>query len=138
VKEWSRLKKAAVISAVTFFGIGGIGALTDNQNSVINPTPTPDPAPLVQGQNTITQPTAQPAPQPEPLPTPTPVPSPEPAQLSCPNGSYTNVDGVEVCSPYASPSTPTGATAQCVDGTYSFSLHHSGTCSHHGGVATWL
>jgi hypothetical protein len=33
---------------------------------------------------------------------------------------------------------PPGATARCVDGTYSFSQHHSGTCSHHGGVAAWL
>ena len=33
---------------------------------------------------------------------------------------------------------PPGATALCVDGTYSFSQHHSGTCSHHGGVAKWL
>jgi hypothetical protein len=33
---------------------------------------------------------------------------------------------------------PAGATARCHDGTYSFSLHHSGTCSYHGGVATWL
>ena len=33
---------------------------------------------------------------------------------------------------------PPGATAQCTDGTYSFSQHHSGTCSHHGGVAVWL
>jgi hypothetical protein len=31
-----------------------------------------------------------------------------------------------------------GATARCRDGTYSFSKHRSGTCSHHGGVATWL
>ena len=35
-------------------------------------------------------------------------------------------------------SAPPGATAQCSDGTYSFSQHHSGTCSHHGGVAVWL
>ena len=35
-------------------------------------------------------------------------------------------------------SPPPGATAQCRDGSYSFSQHHSGTCSHHGGVATWL
>jgi hypothetical protein len=35
-------------------------------------------------------------------------------------------------------SPPAGATAQCRDGTYSFSKHHSGTCSHHGGVAAWL
>jgi hypothetical protein len=33
---------------------------------------------------------------------------------------------------------PHGATARCRDGTYSFSKHRSGTCSHHGGVATWL
>ena len=33
---------------------------------------------------------------------------------------------------------PPGATALCRDGTYSYSLHHSGTCSYHGGVAQWL
>jgi hypothetical protein len=33
---------------------------------------------------------------------------------------------------------PHGATARCRDGTYSFSHHDSGTCSHHGGVAVWL
>ena len=33
---------------------------------------------------------------------------------------------------------PPGATARCNDGTYSYSQHHSGTCSHHGGVAVWL
>lgn len=38
----------------------------------------------------------------------------------------------------ASAAVPPGATAQCRDGTYSYSHHHSGTCSHHGGVARWL
>ncbi len=38
----------------------------------------------------------------------------------------------------ASNTDPTGATAKCKDGTYSKSHHHSGTCSHHGGVAEWL
>src|SRR5947209_12012653 len=33
---------------------------------------------------------------------------------------------------------PPGATAVCKDGTYSYSKHHSGTCSHHGGVRRWL
>jgi hypothetical protein len=33
---------------------------------------------------------------------------------------------------------PSGATALCRDGTYSYSKHHSGTCSHHGGVKRWL
>jgi hypothetical protein len=32
----------------------------------------------------------------------------------------------------------TGATAKCKDGTFSHSAHHTGTCSHHGGVAEWL
>jgi hypothetical protein len=52
---------------------------------------------------------------------------------------YTNSDGQQVHSPAYSPGgVPSGATAQCVDGTYSFSQHRSGTCSHHGGVAKWL
>ena len=29
-------------------------------------------------------------------------------------------------------------TARCKDGTMSYSAHHSGTCSGHGGVAEWL
>lgn len=31
-----------------------------------------------------------------------------------------------------------GATAQCNDGTLSYSAHRQGTCSHHGGVAVWF
>jgi hypothetical protein len=33
---------------------------------------------------------------------------------------------------------PAGVTAQCRDGSYSYSQHRSGTCSHHGGVARWI
>ena len=52
---------------------------------------------------------------------------------------YTNVDGRTVHSPaYSSSGVPAGATAKCADGTYSFSTHRQGTCSHHGGVAKWL
>ncbi|MSQ21739.1 MAG: DUF3761 domain-containing protein [Dehalococcoidia bacterium] len=40
--------------------------------------------------------------------------------------------------PTAAPaSSHTGATVRCRDGTYSYSQHRSGTCSHHGGVAQW-
>ncbi len=59
-------------------------------------------------------------------------------QQSCGNGTYVNSAGNTVCSPYSSPSPPEGATAQCGDGTYSFSQSRSGTCSHHGGVSVWL
>ncbi len=38
----------------------------------------------------------------------------------------------------AAAAAPPGATALCRDGTYSYSKHRSGTCSHHGGVARWL
>jgi hypothetical protein len=55
------------------------------------------------------------------------------------NNHYTNVDGQSIHSPaYSSGGAPAGATAQCVDGTYSFSQHRQGTCSHHGGVKQWL
>jgi hypothetical protein len=52
--------------------------------------------------------------------------------------SYVNVDGDAIPSPMKAPSPPKGATALCRDGTYSFSAHRRGTCSHHGGVAQWL
>src|SRR3989338_1647390 len=51
---------------------------------------------------------------------------------------YTNVDGNQVHSPAYSNTAPAGDSAQCRDGTYSFSQHRSGTCSHHGGVSSWL
>jgi len=63
-----------------------------------------------------------------------------------PNGSftqghaYTNSQGNRVQSPMRTPDNqpPAGATAQCRDGTFSFSQSRRGTCSHHGGVAKWL
>ncbi len=58
---------------------------------------------------------------------------------STPSGSgYINSSGNYVPSPTYAPSAPAGASAKCRDGTYSFSQSRSGTCSHHGGVATWL
>ena len=53
---------------------------------------------------------------------------------------YVNVDGEWVPSPTrtADGQPPPGASAKCRDGTFSFSRHRQGTCSHHGGVAQWL
>ncbi len=53
---------------------------------------------------------------------------------------YQNKYGAEVHSPAHSKNgqVPPGATAQCRDGSFSFSLSHRGTCSHHGGVAQWF
>lgn len=51
---------------------------------------------------------------------------------------YTNSRGNTVQSPTQYSSQPAGASAQCRDGSYSFSQSRRGTCSHHGGVARWL
>lgn len=63
----------------------------------------------------------------------------EPAKSTCTNnGTYTNSRGQVVKRPETCSSPPEGATAQCRDGTYSFSRNHRGTCSRHGGVSKWL
>jgi predicted nucleic acid-binding Zn ribbon protein len=75
--------------------------------------------------------------------------SPDSARQSSPPASevgrgssddyYTNSRGTQVHRPvYSDSGPPAGATAQCRDGSYSFSQSRSGTCSHHGGVARWL
>lgn len=62
-----------------------------------------------------------------------------PPQPSCTdNGTYVNSKGQTVKRPENCSSARQGATAQCRDGTYSFSQSRRGTCSHHGGVAKWL
>lgn len=65
-------------------------------------------------------------------------PPPDESQLQ-EHGHYVNRAGHDVHSPAHSRTgaVPAGATARCGDGTYSFSRHHSGTCSHHRGVAEW-
>ena len=68
-----------------------------------------------------------------------PPPPPSESQL-VEHGSYINTDGVRVHSPAHTKdgAQPVEASAQCRDGSYSFSRHHQGTCSHHGGVSRWL
>jgi hypothetical protein len=54
------------------------------------------------------------------------------------SGNYVNSQGQTVKGPENCAAALQGATAQCADGTYSFSQSRKGTCSHHGGVAKWL
>jgi len=70
---------------------------------------------------------------------PPPTPGPSESQL-VEHGSYINKDGIRVHSPAHTKNgeQPVGASAQCRDGSYSFSRHHRGTCSHHGGVSHWF
>lgn len=51
---------------------------------------------------------------------------------------YTNSSGQKVHVPVKSVTIPRGASAQCKDGTYSFSKHRKGTCSGHRGVSKWF
>lgn len=82
---------------------------------------------------------------PQAIPKPTPTPSAAPATGHaradhCAPEYYRIVSGVCVHRPIKSKDSTVlaGATAQCRDGSYSFSQHRRGTCSHHGGVAKWL
>lgn len=54
--------------------------------------------------------------------------------IDCGEDYYRNVDGNCVHRPSDNPS---GASARCRDGSYSYSQNRRGTCSGHGGVATW-
>jgi hypothetical protein len=110
----------------------------------------PPPPPPTTSPPTTTPPTTSPptiAVKPPPTSTsppaaiaaPAPAPAPDSSGLSNDN-TYVNSDGNVIHSPAGSTNgqVPAGATAQCTDGTYSFSQHHSGTCSSHGGVSKWL
>jgi hypothetical protein len=77
--------------------------------------------------------------QPKPAPPPTlQATAPATTPSACAADYYRNINGVCVHRPIRSSSVPQGASAQCRDGSYSFSRHRKGTCSHHGGVTKWL
>lgn len=70
---------------------------------------------------------------------PKPLPDSNESQL-VEHGHYKNKSGQDVHAPAHTKNgaAPAGASAQCRDGSYSFSRTHRGTCSRHGGVAQWL
>ncbi len=60
-----------------------------------------------------------------------------PTNGECPPDYYQNSD--HKCVEHPTPYNDHGAaTAICNDGDYSYSQHHSGTCSRHGGVKVFL
>lgn len=124
--------------ALGFIGVAGAGFSPTPSTStslVATPAAQVTRVPVV---SVITVPSVIPTYIPSRTPRPA-TPTPPVAQQPLSNNSYyTNVSGNEVHSPAYSDTVPVGASAQCRDGTYSFSQHRSGTCSHHGGVDTWL
>lgn len=141
------MKKIAIGAVALFalFGIFGNHAQTPNTNSLQTqstqtknvPASTDSTAPSVSTHDATPTPAPTPAlPAAAPAPAAAPVPAPTPK--TCSAGYYLNTAGNCIQSPTTAPSAPAGATAECRDGTYSFSQSRSGTCSHHGGVASWL
>jgi hypothetical protein len=137
-------KKAFVViaAAAALAGCGpdrsspGVVAVSPTVVVTASTAPTPSTAPHTQ---------APPVQTPAPAAAPTTVPQEATTQNdgnsggsgSCGQDYYRNSDGVCVHRPASGPGAPAGATAKCNDGTYSYSRHRSGTCSHHGGVAVW-
>jgi hypothetical protein len=94
---------------------------------------------LLLSQQLITQTATQTPGSGSPAGQPSGTPHNNPATTKCTdNGTYVNSKGQTVPRPENCSAPPKGATAQCRDGTYSFSKSRRGTCSHHGGVAKWL
>jgi hypothetical protein len=144
-----RLKSKIVLLAFGFLAILGIIGHAVSPHSQVAGVQTTAPT----ATPTLT-PTNTPTPTDTPTLTPTPtvtihsqttqqqIQQPKPTATTdnlSNNNYYSNSDGNQVHSPaYTTDnSIPAGATAKCADGTYSFSQHHSGTCSHHGGVEQW-
>jgi hypothetical protein len=143
-KNWKFGYKIAAFSAIwiIFFVISIAGKSTPALNSSIlgiqssvstipsiEPSLLPEVSPLIEAILTPTE-------SPTIVPTQKPIPTLVPATTTSPD-YYTNIYGNKVQSPTYNDSVPTGASAKCKDGTYSFSQHRSGTCSHHGGVSVW-
>ena len=123
------------VAAVTYFGIaaiivGSLGASAaqppSNKTGQVAQVASPSAA---ASAPTAASPTPLPAQSPSPSPSPvtSPTPKPKPVAKPAPKPAAT---------PYAA-AKAAGATAVCADGTWSFSQHRSGTCSHHGGVHWW-
>ena len=64
--------------------------------------------------------------------------APPPASAPAPHAAVTPPTGTAKAGGKADSTDPTGALAKCKDGTYWHGTRHSGSCSHHGGVDTWL
>lgn len=145
VRPWYKKKRFLIplgVLAILILGSAGGSGTTPAETSTVLPAAVQETQAAVQIPDTHPATVATPVTKPAAAQSAT-VPAVTNAsansQLSNDN-YYTNVDGNQVHSPAYAPSgcAAVGATAECRDGTCSFSQHHSGTCSHHGGVASWL
>jgi hypothetical protein len=88
------------------------------------------------GSSQITIPTSTPISISTPLATPVVTPTTTQTPSITATTPITTITPISTITP-TDTSIPAGATAKCNDGTYSYSQHRQGTCSHHGGVNVW-
>ncbi len=109
--------------------------------SAISATQVPSKSPSVKGVQTSALPTATSVPTPTAtkIPTKAPTATPIPTRRVIVNTPTPTPTPTEISYQFSSPSfsSCSGATAECWDGTCSYSAHRQGTCSHHGGVKEW-
>lgn len=130
LKPWYK-KKLNILVSVLIVGLFAISGLDSNTSqNIVQPTTQKATVPIIKEVKTVTPVSVQKTSPPTQVQT-------DSENLSNDN-YYTNTAGNKVHSPAYSNSVPAGASAQCRDGTYSFSQSRRGTCSHHGGVAEWL
>jgi hypothetical protein len=110
---------------------------TSNYTPNIAPSYTPTSTPTSTSTTPVTAQAAAPAPK-AVAPKAAAKTTATHAPAACGGDYYVNSDGNCIHRPAQADSAPSGATAKCKDGTYSFSAHRSGTCSGHQGVAAWL
>ena len=137
-----RLLAAALLGCAVLAGCGPVPT-TSPVGTSVQPAPS---VPATSAPALVAEPTTQAAPAPAaPVQQAPPVQAPPappvqqaPPPADCGGDYYINSSGNCVHRPEQAPAAPAGATAQCTDGSYSFSQHRRGTCSYHGGVAQWL
>jgi hypothetical protein len=116
----------------------GANGNSPDQISPVDPAPMPASTTLVAPPPVVVT-SMSAAPQPAPTIAAAQAPPAGSAHVgSCDTDYYLNSDGNCVHRPQQAAIAPSGATAQCKDGSYSFSQHRQGTCSGHHGVAQWL
>jgi hypothetical protein len=113
-----------------------VASPSDSPSGSPSPTAVAVPPPTTAAAAPLAVPTTRAA-APPPVADPT-TPAGQQQNAGCGGDYYVNSDGNCVHRPVQAPGPPAGATAKCNDGSYSFSQHRQGTCSGHGGVATWL
>ncbi|HAQ02968.1 TPA: hypothetical protein DEP30_04130 [Candidatus Nomurabacteria bacterium] len=123
-KPW--YKRSSVLWVIAIIGFVILISGGDNQSTQVKSTTSTTPTYNTSNLNANVY---------KAIETPTPVPV---TNTLSNNNYYTNTAGNKVHSPAYSNSVPSGASARCGDGTYSFSQSRRGTCSHHGGVSEWL